>query len=41
MIGGTRVSVNSLPAGSRRAEPVTTAIGGGASRPTVGVRAPR
>ena len=35
-IGGTAVSVNSLLLGSSSAEPVTTAIGGGVSRPRVG-----
>jgi hypothetical protein len=40
MIGGTTVSVKSLLAGSRSADPVTTAMGGGVSLPKVGFRAP-
>ena len=39
-IGATRVSVKRRAPGSRSAEPVTTAIGGGSARPRVGLRAP-
>ena len=41
LVGATRVSVKRRAPGSRSAEPVTTAIGGGSARPRVGLRAPR